>query len=319
MTEDEAFAAIGLSSARKWLHPPPIAFHSGRWNTTIYQLHEGDILTLRFDCEGADWQKDPAATTGTLPSRMLHQGSLTNCTVIEAQLGPDTWSAKTGLANSATVLAADARTPVSLEHYLRVVGGTVGCHFTLEYRGYGLTSKPSPLAIAVTNDAGVDSISSLITKLRRDLHEFQVSEDSHCPTVIHIIQRQLADDKQYILNKRIHLTYSGHLGGCESADSSRNLAKDPGLTAAIGQVIEGIRDGSDESGSQATFSDCVTRVSIKAKDQSVRNIMTACIPLASYDTILWRVVTTKEWLKTKEEGKPVALVQFFGSHPTASH
>ncbi len=202
-------------------------------------------------------------------------------------------------------------TLMGLEQYLGVVGGAVGCHFTLEYRGYGLTGKPSPLAIAVTNDAGVDSISSVIRKLRRDLHEFQVSEDSHCPTVIHIIQRQLADDKEYVLNKRIRLTYSGHLGGCQSAD--RNLAEDPGLTAAIAQVIGGIRDGSEESGSQATFSDCVTRISIKANDELVRSVMTDCIPLAGYDTILWRAVASKEWHKTKEEGKPVALVQFFGA------
>ncbi len=190
--------------------------------------------------------------------------------------------------------------------YLFAMGQKFMCHFTLEYRGYALTGKSSVFNSMVTNDANVTTIPLLVAKLRRDLPGFNVAQNSKNPKIVHIIEQALAE-KDYVLNKRTSLRYSGNLVGCVVKDEAgRNLVKGNGLVVAVAEKVGVVLDGTEEAGSQGAFNDCVTVVAVNASNATVRSILTDCIPLGGYKTILWRAVTTKA------EGKPEVLVQFYG-------
>jgi hypothetical protein len=200
-------------------------------------------------------------------------------------------------------------TEVMCRDYLYNIGPKLGCHFTLEYRSYGLTGKSPELVGMVSNDLSIASIPALLTKLHHDLSGFTLEPEAKNPKIIHIIESGLNSQKDYVLNRRIDLRYSGNLVGCTVKDAEgRELVKGEGLVMAASKEAPGIQDGSDEAGSEGAFNDCYTTVSINATNETVRGILTDCIPRADYPTVLWRAVTTI----TGQEGETNVLVQFYG-------
>ena len=87
-------------------------------------------------------------------------------------------------------------------------GAKLGCSFTIEYRGYAVTgreSKADPFYTQYTKvkaDLDADSIPSLMSKLRDYLDGFMVVPDAKNPKIIHIIDKVLADDKNYGLTRK---------------------------------------------------------------------------------------------------------------------
>jgi hypothetical protein len=205
--------------------------------------------------------------------------------------------------------AAQEGTEVMCRDYLYNIGPKLGCHFTLEYRGYRLTGKSSELVGMVSNDLSIASIPALFTKLHHDLSGFSLEPDAKNPKIIHIIESGLNSQKDYVLNRRIDLRYSGNLVGCTVKDAEgRELVKGEGLVVAASKEAPGIQDGSDEAGSEGAFNDCYTTVTVNATNETVRGILTDYIPLADYPIVLWQAVTTI----TGQEGKTNVLVQFYG-------
>jgi hypothetical protein len=198
------------------------------------------------------------------------------------------------------------------EDYLFLIGPKLGCYFTLEYQSYKLTRQPPRIEALITfttNDLAVASTADLVSNLRRSLNGFAVEQDVKNPKVIHIIEGVLEQQKDYILNKRTSLSYSGNLVNCVVEDAhGRNLIHGEGIVNAMANKVGDIRSGTAEAGSQGGFDDCSTVVSIDATNETVRSILTDYIPLAGYKTVLWRAATTT----TGREGNTNVLVQFYG-------
>jgi hypothetical protein len=187
----------------------------------------------------------------------------------------------------------------------------------LEYQSYKITSQTPRIesfTTYTTNDLAVASTADLLSNLRRSLKGFTVEQDTENPKVIHIIEGILKQQKDYVLNKRTSLSYSGNLVSCVIKDAQgRNLVHGEGIVNALADKVGGIQNGTAEADSQGTFDDCYTVVNIEATNETVRSILTDCIPLAGDKTILWRAVTTT----TGREGRTNVLVQFYGSQKPA--
>ena len=88
---------------------------------------------------------------------------------------------------------------ISFMQVLEKNGDKLGCHFTLEYRSYGITGKESKADLndymSVQTDLNADSIPSLVSKLCDYLDGFIVVQDSRNPKVVHIIDKVLAGDQ----------------------------------------------------------------------------------------------------------------------------
>src|ERR1035437_1744719 len=200
---------------------------------------------------------------------------------------------------------------------LRETGTKLGCHFTLEYQGFGITGKETKATLPVRVDLSADSIPSLISRLRDYLDGFMVEEDAKNLKIVHIIEKVLADDKNYALNKRISLNYFGRL-----APTNIPIPAKPGyetttggLLAAVAEKAGDIRGGSDDVGINnflGMVSDRGTRINVNATNETVRSILTDCLPAANYSPVMWRAVTTTQ------NGESCVLVQFFGQKSTGN-
>ena len=137
---------------------------------------------------------------------------------------------------------------------------------------------------------------------------FAVEQDSKNSKIIHIVEQVLEQQKDYVLNKRTSVQYSGNLVNCVVKDAEgRNLVHGEGIVNAVAEKVGGIRNGTEEAGSLGAFDDCLTMVSVNATNETVRSILTDCIRVADYKIILWRAV------HTTEKEKPMTLVQFYGA------
>ena len=84
----------------------------------------------------------------------------------------------------------------------------------------------------------------LMSKLQRDLKGFRVEQDSKNPKIVHIIEEKLEQDKNYILDKKIDLTYSGNLEHCHVKDINGNeFSKGIGVVDSLAQKIGGVQKG----------------------------------------------------------------------------
>jgi hypothetical protein len=191
--------------------------------------------------------------------------------------------------------------------YLSLIGDRLGCHFTLEYQSPSVTGQFPEVKSAITNEAGITSVSSLMSKLRNSLKGFIVTRDSRNPLILHVIERALQGQKGYVLDERISLEYSGNLVGCVVKDEQgRDLVNGEGLVTAIAKQVAGIQSGPASPDGLDAFDDCLTVVEVKATNEAIRSILTDHLPLTNYASILWRGVTTIE------SGKTSVMVQFYG-------
>jgi hypothetical protein len=198
--------------------------------------------------------------------------------------------------------------------FLYETSAKLGCHFTLERQGGRITGNESKATLPVRIDLSADSIPSLVSKLRDYLDGFIVVQDANNPKIVHIIEKVLADDKNYALNKRISLNYFGKL-----ARTNIPIPAKPGyetttggLLAAVAEKAGDIRGGSDDSTFLGMAGDCCTRINVNATNETVRSILTDCLPSANYNPVMWRAV------RTTQNGEPCVLVQFFGQKSTGN-
>jgi len=186
---------------------------------------------------------------------------------------------------------------VILSVYLGEMSEKLGCYFTLEQlkadNHASLINARS--VIGLSEDPNVTNVNSLISKLRHDLEGCLVMESKDNPNILHIIEAPLAKLKDYVMERKIDLTYSGGLG----------TGKGQGLVLEIGKKVENIgpRTGGDW---RTAFDDHLTTVTVKAKNEKVRDVLTDCVPLTNYSSFLWIAETTKVGETSK------TVVQYFG-------
>jgi hypothetical protein len=145
-----------------------------------------------------------------------------------------------------------------------------------------------------------------------------VVPDAKNPKIIHIIEKVLADDENYALNKKITVHYSGLLEGTNITVMPINGRSTlvGGLLPAVAEKAGDIRAGLENSGASSgggsgLATDSITKVNINATNETVRSIFTDCLPTANYNPVMWTAVTTKRG-NAQNELVQCVLVDFFG-------
>src|SRR5258708_3592999 len=98
--------------------------------------------------------------------------------------------------------------------YLGEMSGKLGCYFTLErFHADNHASLINAInVLGIVEDKKVTDIRSLISKLRRDLQGCVVTQSKTNPKIIHIIETPLTELKDYVMQQKVTITYSGYLG-----------------------------------------------------------------------------------------------------------
>ena len=160
----------------------------------------------------------------------------------------------------------------------------------------------------VRTNLNADSIPAFVTNLRNYLDGFVVVEDARNPKILHIIDKALAEDPDYVLNKRISLKYSGGLRPTWSEEKPMDPPVGgliPALAQKAGRYYSSPVDtpGRQASVLRLTLSEPNLQLSIDATNQTVRSIMTDYLPLGK-KPILWRAVT-------ENQGEVRVLVEYW--------
>lgn len=172
--------------------------------------------------------------------------------------------------------------------YLYVAGRRLNCHFTIEILQEGRDDQLYNALIP--RDRKIGNIDEMLAKLSNDLGRVVFLRNKQDPRIIHAIDKRLLKLDGYVLDKRTDLVYTGVIG-----DLSRKLKEE---FPTIGPHTEGHF--------HERFDDHVTEVSITAKQESIRNILTNVVPLDNYEPRLWRA-----WTKIVD-GVPFTKVQYYG-------
>jgi hypothetical protein len=120
-------------------------------------------------------------------------------------------------------------------------------------------------------------VESLVKKLRREMKGIAVIQNTKNPAIIHLIDERLLKIKRYVMDKKVDVAYSGVLDGL-----SRELEK---RSPEIGPITEGMIGD--------IYADHITQVKVEAKNQTVREVLTGCVPLKNYRLTLWVAKTRK--------------------------
>ena len=163
---------------------------------------------------------------------------------------------------------------ILLKQYLVEEGEKLGCYFTIEDDAKGDT----PVQFSDINvlDQDSDTIDHLVDSLKQQVPNAIFERSIKNPKVIHIVASSLDQDKNYVMNQNLNFTYIGVLGMLPQR-------LDEHTDSHIGPrpfFYEG--EASD---------DAITSVTIKAKNTSVRNILTDYVPLSNYHRIIWTSLT----------------------------
>lgn len=187
-------------------------------------------------------------------------------------------------SEKATVGAINPDTSI-LAEWMSSVGQRLRCHFTFEAFDSDTSSSSLELLFStrITNDPSVTNVMRLIKKLQADIPGCNIYADQKLTNVIRLVDKRLLLLKDYSLNKVIDLSYAGELGG---AASGRSLIQE------LSRQLPSIIDPPHVVIGPIRVSDGLTKVNIQAKDETVRRIITDCLPLDTYNTFLWSATTT---------------------------
>ena len=178
--------------------------------------------------------------------------------------------------------------------YLAELPKQLDCHFTIERMGFmpGKKRDPSPFhRYDLTLDANINTVQGLVEKLRREMKGIAVIQDTKSPVVIHLVEERLLKIEDYVMEKKVDITYSGLIDK---------------LAVELGKHVSGIgprRGGPIGEG----LGDFYTQVKVNAKNQTVREVLTECVPLKDYSRVLW---DTRTW--KKKDGQYQTIVRYHG-------
>ncbi|NQT12110.1 MAG: hypothetical protein HQ582_05150 [Planctomycetes bacterium] len=175
--------------------------------------------------------------------------------------------------------------------YLRLAGERLECHFTLEMFYPPKFGEEPIYRLFIDDDPDVKSVDALLKKLSKDVKPMAFVRHVDNPSVIHVIDKRLLGLKGYAIEKKATVKYRGTVDMLTAE-----------LYKLLGKTINRKRSG----GMRDVFDDHVTVVSVNAKNRRVREVLTDCVPLEGYHTVLWRAETRTV------DGKPHTTVQYFG-------
>ena len=200
------------------------------------------------------------------------------------------------LLPSAGVAQHADRTPTPQKEYwqsyVRLAGERLGCHFTLEMFYPPKFGSEPIYRLFIDDDPNVKSVDALLKKLSKDVKPMAFVRCVDNPSVIHVIDKRLLGLKGYAIEKKVTVKYRG------TVDM---------LTAELYKLLGKRINRKGIGGMRDVFDDHVTVVSVNAKDRRVREVLTDCLPLKGYHTVLWRAETRTV------DGKPYTTVQYFGA------
>jgi hypothetical protein len=130
----------------------------------------------------------------------------------------------------------------------------------------------------VTLEANITTVDRIVEKLQREMKGVKVVRNKNNPVICHLIDERLLKIKHYVLDKEVDIAYSGPID-----DLADELGK---VTPAIKSAWRGGAIGE-------VLGDFRTQVRVRAKDESVREVLTECVPLKHYNRTLWIARTTK--------------------------
>lgn len=183
-----------------------------------------------------------------------------------------------------------AKRDLPYREYLEQAGEKLDCWFTVEDGGPDGELPPLTRGRTIAN-ASVKSIKDLITHLAAELPDIDVFVDESDKSLIRLVAKRLAKEKDYVMNSKATLKYQGAVGE---------------LPDAIGKAV-GVKLRSPASGTMSDIStDMITQVSVEVVQQKVRDILTSAVTKKGYHRLIWysRVLTF--------EGHRTTWVQFFG-------
>lgn len=193
------------------------------------------------------------------------------------------------LAENDTPAQAPSHQEMFWEHYLYLAGQRLDCHFTIEKlarRG----DDPRARGVFVFDDQELRTVDDVIAKVSQTLKGFSFTKSEAAPTVIHVIEDELVGLAGYPLEQTVDIAYAGVPHGLIEELEKRN------------QGLEARRGGDN----RLMFDDYWTEITVEAKAQQVRRILTDCIPLNTYHPILWRAETDRV------DGRLRTIVQYYG-------
>jgi hypothetical protein len=187
--------------------------------------------------------------------------------------------------------------PISISNFLLSMNKRFGVHFTMEIlSGQGQRSILNSLAVTrIEEPKQVENVEALAALIRDILPNCEVRVSAGNSNAIHLIDERLSRLEDYPLNKRATIQYSGPVGGPDSSLAMALRAKVPGILAQQ-------RGGAMYQG----FDDQTTKVTVDARNEEVRRILTDYVPLQNYSIFVWRAVTQDL------QGKETTVVQFYG-------
>jgi len=180
---------------------------------------------------------------------------------------------------------------VPWEDYLELAGGRLGAHFTIERVLRGSRDPQAKVVnVKISDDEQLKTLEAVASKLATKLPGFDFVPNPQHPQVMHVIERELLEQKRYSLDRKHTLAYSGILGD---------------LSHVLEQQLHNI--GPKTAGDwRRMFDDSVTRIEINEKDKKLRDIITDCLPLKDRQPLLWLAET-----QLSKDGVHTTL-QFYG-------
>jgi len=188
---------------------------------------------------------------------------------------------------------------ISWDLYLSELPEELDCRFTVERMTFRAGTPrevrrrdPSPFfRYDLTRDPNIKTVEALVEKLRREMKGIRVIQNAKNPAVIHLIAERLSRIEGYGMDKKLDVTYSGSMGE---------------LAGEVGKQVPGI--GFSRGGAIGqVLGDFRTQVKVDVKNQTVREVLTGCVPLKDYSQVLWIATTWK-----KEDGQYQTTVRHQG-------
>lgn len=193
------------------------------------------------------------------------------------------------LGQTKQIKTADVIGKVYWQTYLYYVCVRNDGHCTLEV-SYHPDEDPFLYRPYIRDDSEPRSLEESIAKLSREVPGFEFRRNERNPKIIHAIDKRLLKLDDYDLDEEVDFEYSGVLGELSRALQRKLPAIGPKTSGLVGEV----------------FDDHVTETEVRAKGETVRQILTEAAPPKGYGPILWRAETTIS------EGEAKTTVQFYG-------
>jgi hypothetical protein len=170
---------------------------------------------------------------------------------------------------------------MTLEEYLRRSGVSADVYFTVEVVG-GQTAAFTLLGTEGDFDVSARTGDEVARAIERGISGVSVVRSKCADVVYHLYGPGTKPGDETWLDKKITLTFAGPL-----AEVFEPLAK-----ACAGDVAEFEQFGV--FGSNIPQPDYITPIAVDARDESVRDVVTCCLPFSQRDRILWTCTTRND-------------------------